>query len=236
MRRACGATSAPQFVVAGGLGHINGVLDAVDHVEIIAGEGGTQQRLLVARRRIDPAEYRRRSLEPFPERGAVDLHHPHAVGIRVDVGHILDRDRTLGDVGVEVRSAAPTAFERRRGRENRQRGEVGSRRNQRRGVSALGLVDKLNRRIVGDHREIGVQRRREPADRRAHIVKRRRMRGSGGVEHRRVRFDERDRGAAGVAPGDRPGLNLRLLNPPAAGVELKPEIDDAEMAAPEIRP
>ena len=58
MRRAAGATSAPEFVVARGLSDVDGVVDAIDHVEIVAGEGGTEERLLVAqagsmRRKMD---------------------------------------------------------------------------------------------------------------------------------------------------------------------------------------
>src|SRR5208282_1418408 len=100
-----------RFVVAGGLSDVDGVLDAVDHIEIVAGEGWTEQRLLVARTRIDAAKDGRRPFEPFPERRAIDLHHPQTVGVRIDVGDVLDCDQTRWDVGVKIRSAAPSAFE-----------------------------------------------------------------------------------------------------------------------------
>ena len=58
------------------------------------------------------------------------------------------------------------------------------------------------------------------------------MRGLGRFEHGGVRLDQRDRAAVRVASGDRPGLDPRFRDTPAAAhLELK--IDDAEMAAPE---
>ena len=48
MRRASGATNAPEFVVARGLGDVDRVLDAIDHIEIVSREGGTEERLLIA--------------------------------------------------------------------------------------------------------------------------------------------------------------------------------------------
>ena len=65
-----------RFVVARGLSDVDGVADAIDHIEIVAGAAGTEERLLTTLVGIDAAEYGRRAFEPFLERRAVNLNHP----------------------------------------------------------------------------------------------------------------------------------------------------------------
>ena len=55
-----------QFVVARGLGDVDQVRDAIDHIEIVSREGGAEERLLTGLAGIDAAENGRRALEPFP--------------------------------------------------------------------------------------------------------------------------------------------------------------------------
>ena len=55
-------------VVARGLRDIDGVAHPVDDVEIIGGEGGVEQRLRIARIRVDAQEEADRALQPFPAR------------------------------------------------------------------------------------------------------------------------------------------------------------------------
>ena len=93
MRRACWRDLRARIVVARGLSDVDGIVDAIDHVEIVSREGGTEERLFVAEARIDAAENGRRAFEPFAERRAVDLNHPQTVGVGVDVRHVLDGER-----------------------------------------------------------------------------------------------------------------------------------------------
>lgn len=96
----------------------------------------------------------------------------------------------------------------------------------------LSLVDELDGGIVGDQREISVQRRREPADRRTDIAQCGFVRSLSRFEDGRIRLDQRGRAALCVACGDRLDLNPRFSDSPAC-VHLEPKIDDSEMAAPE---
>ena len=54
-------------VVASGLSDVDRIGHAVDDVEIIGGEGAVEQRLALARVRIDAAIEARRALQPFAQ-------------------------------------------------------------------------------------------------------------------------------------------------------------------------
>jgi hypothetical protein len=55
MRRALRRNQRARFVVANGLRDVDRVVDAIDHIEIVTGEGGTEERLLTKLVRIDAA-------------------------------------------------------------------------------------------------------------------------------------------------------------------------------------
>ena len=57
-----------RVIISRGLSDVDRVADAIDHIEIVAGEGGTEERLLIAQAQIDTAENGGRTFEPFPQR------------------------------------------------------------------------------------------------------------------------------------------------------------------------
>ncbi len=57
------------------------------------------------------------------------------------------------------------------------------------------------------------------------------VRGLGRFEHGAIRLDQRDRAAGHVLSRDRPGLDPRFGDAPAARLVLKHKIKDSDMAS-----
>jgi hypothetical protein len=114
---------------------------------------------------LDLVEDAGRHFQPFLDLRAGDRHGAHRVGIEIEVGDILDRDVAGRHVGVIVRAAAAAGLEGSRRRKHRQILELGVLQHVL-DVPGLRLADDLHRRVVGDQREIGIERRGRLADRR----------------------------------------------------------------------
>ena len=108
---------------------------------------------------LDLIEDAGRHFQPFLDLRAGDRNRPHGVRVEIEVGDVLDGDVAGRHIGIVVGAAAPAGLERRGRRQQRQVLELGVLEHSL-DVPGLRLADDLHRRIVGDQREIGIERRR----------------------------------------------------------------------------
>ena len=221
------------LVIARGFGQVDLVGDAVDDIVIVGREVRVDERRIL-RSRLDLVENAGRHFEPVLHLLAGDCDRLDRVRIEIEIGDILDRDVAGRHIGEVIRTAATARLERG---SSRQDGQVLVRPILQHGLDVPGLRDRddLDRGIVCDQREIGIEWRGSRADRRAHIVERCLMFGRDRGDHVGLVLGIGDDLAVLVAVVDRPRLAGEVDDFPACAVLFQEQIDQAHMRAPEAR-
>ncbi|MNU76750.1 hypothetical protein D3C71_663090 [compost metagenome] len=145
-------------VIFRGLRHINLIIHAVDHVEVIGAETvPVNQRLRFTAVNVDLVKLTGRTLQPLFHLFARRFHHHQRVRVEIKIRRVAEGELAFFHFDIACRVVlAPTHFERGRSRQDRQFCEVWIALNKALDVGFLRHVDDLHRRIVLHQRQEAV--------------------------------------------------------------------------------
>ncbi|SAH82510.1 Uncharacterised protein [Enterobacter hormaechei] len=221
-------------VIFCGLGNVNLIFHAVDHVEVVGAETvPVNQRLRFAAVRIDLVELPGRALQPLLHLFPGGFHHHEGVGIEVEIGGITEGQLAFLHLNVAGRIVLPPAhFEWRRGRQYRQICQIRIALNIVLRIGFLRHVDYLHGRVILYQREEAVHVISGFTDRLADKFTRRVVVMLQDVDQLFIFLCQRFFGRCVV---DRTRFRFRLRDFPASAVVIQHQIHHAKVVAPHAR-